>query len=91
MLATADAFGKVNASVPGLADAARVSVQQCRKALAKLSAPDPDSRSKEYEGRRIEEVDGGFQILNYIKYRERGRGQDRTEYFRKYRESHKKS
>lgn len=71
MLATADAQGRVNASVPGLADAARVGVDECRSALAKLSAPDPDSRTKDHEGRRIVEIDGGWLVLNYLKYRER--------------------
>jgi hypothetical protein len=47
-----------------------VSIRQCREALKKLSAPDPDSRTKERQGRRIEEVDGGWRLLNYLKYRD---------------------
>lgn len=94
MLATADALGRVNASVPGLADAARVSVDECRKALAKLSAPDPDSRTKENEGRRIREISGGWLILNYMKYRERRDPEKRREQNRvaqhKYRQTHPK-
>lgn len=70
MLALSDWHGIVAASVPGLAVAAGVSVEQCRDALARFMAPDPDSRTKEHEGRRIEEVDGGWLILNYAKYRE---------------------
>ena len=69
MLAMADARGCVSASVPGLADAARVSLDQCLDALARLSAPDPYSRTKDFEGRRIEEVDGGWHLLNHGKYR----------------------
>ena len=70
MLALANQHGEVLASLPGLADAARVSLDQCKDALARLSAPDEYSRTKDYEGRRIEEVDGGWRLLNYTKYRE---------------------
>src|SRR5947208_2024472 len=69
MLAMANRHGDVLASVPGLADAARVSLRQCREALTKLAAPDPDSRTKTHEGRRIADVDGGWRLLNYEKYR----------------------
>lgn len=70
MLAMADRNGDVCSSLPGLADAARVSVEDCREAVRRLSAPDSDSRTKLYDGRRIEECDGGWRILNYLKYRE---------------------
>ena len=70
LLALSDAGGIVSASVPGLAAAAAVTVEQCLDALTRLSSPDTHSRTKEYEGRRIEEVDGGWFILNYGKYRE---------------------
>ncbi len=70
MLALADRKGRVLASIPGLADASRVSLEQCQEALERLGAPDPWSRTKDYEWRRIEEIDGGWQLLNYLKYRE---------------------
>ena len=70
MLALADRDGFVAASLPGLADAARVSLEQCEDALTRLMAPDPHSRTKLYEGRRIEVSDGGWKLLNYLKYRE---------------------
>lgn len=89
MLATADAEGNVSASVPGLADAARVSVEDCRRALSNLAAPDPDSRTKDFEGRRITEIEGGWHIINYIKYR--NRNPSRAAYFRQYRENRKKT
>jgi predicted nucleic acid-binding Zn-ribbon protein len=69
MLALADRHGHVLASMPGLADASRVSLEQCEDALARLSAPDKHSRTKEHEGRRIEPVDGGWSLFNYVKYR----------------------
>ena len=72
MLAAAERHGIVNSSVPGLANRANVSSAQCVKALAVLMAPDKWSKSPEYEGRRIEELEGGggWRILNYEKYRE---------------------
>lgn len=71
MLAMADLDGVVHASIPGLADAARVTLSQCEDALKRFMSPDPYSRSKEDEGRRIEEVDGGWWLINYAKYREK--------------------
>ena len=69
MLAKADKNGIVNASVPGLADASRVNMDQCKKALSIFLSPDPYSRSTDFEGRRIMEIEGGWILLNYIKYR----------------------
>jgi hypothetical protein len=70
MLAMADAEGFVCASVSGLARRANVTREQCEEALAAFLAPDPDSKSTEFDGRRIEVVDGGWVILNHGKYRE---------------------
>ncbi len=40
-------------------------------ALEVLSRTDPESRTAAWEGRRMVRVDGGFVILNFMKYRER--------------------
>ncbi len=69
MLALADATGYVAASLPGLADAARVELSECEEALRCFLSPDRYSRSKAHEGRRIAEVDGGWVLLNYEVYR----------------------
>lgn len=69
MLAMADQHGRVWASVPGLANIARVPIDACEQALAELMAPDKYSRTKDHEGRRIEEIDGGWRLLNHAKYR----------------------
>lgn len=70
LLAMADRLGRVEASLPGLADAARVSIDEAEAALTVLSSPDPYSRTRDYDGRRIRAIDGGWQLLNYLKYRE---------------------
>lgn len=70
MLAMKDRRGRVWASVPGLANRARVSLEACEEALRKFLAPDPYSRTKDFEGRRIEEIDGGWRLLNWKKFRD---------------------
>lgn len=69
-LAAKDAEGRVYATVPGLARLSNLSKDEVRIALAVLEAPDPDSRSKEFEGRRIKAFDGGWEVLNHGKYRD---------------------
>jgi hypothetical protein len=69
MLAMADSKGRVWASIPGLANRARISVEAARQAIATFLAPDPDSRTPDHEGRRIEPIDGGWRLLNHEKYR----------------------
>jgi len=71
MLAMADKDGVVEASIPGLADAARVTLEECCEALERLMSPDEFSRSKEFEGRRIGPVEGGWVLLNYHRYRDK--------------------
>jgi len=71
MLAMADRNGYVGASIPGLASIARVDVEKCRAAIACFLSPDPDSRTQAHEGRRIEEADRGWNILNYDDFRKR--------------------
>lgn len=82
MLALANQDGVVEASLPGLADFAKVSEEATRAALEAFLAPDPDSRSKEHEGRRIESVEGGWVILNHRKYRAKLGYEERREYLR---------
>ena len=70
MLALADKNGEVQGSIPGLARIAGVAVDDCRSSIDKFLSPDPDSRTRDDEGRRIEEIDGGWHLLNHRKYRE---------------------
>lgn len=90
MLAMADKHGHVMASVPGLADRARVTLDQCVEALKTLSEPDEWSRSIENEGRRIEEVGGGWVLLNYTKYAKIRDEDERKEYMKNYMRKRRK-
>lgn len=82
LLAMADKNGVAEGSIPGLADFARVPVEATRRALKQLMAPDPDSRSKEYEGRRLEAIPEGWRLLNHAKYRAKMGADERREYNR---------
>lgn len=96
MLAMADWHGRVEASIPGLANRARVPVEDCRTAIDTFLAPDRDSRNSANEGRRIEVLPegGGWRLLNYPHYRDlidTGQRRERMrQYMRQYRQKKKK-
>ncbi len=69
MLALSDKNGEIHASIPGLARVAGVPVEDCEKALTAFLSPDGYSRTPEHEGRRIAKIDGGWELLNFQKYR----------------------
>lgn len=69
MLMLKNSDGVVQGSVVGLADAAKITEEECRVALEDLKSPDPNDTSKVEEGRRIREIPGGWQILNSDLYR----------------------
>lgn len=71
MLAMADANGLVEASIGGLAKEAAVTRDECLESLESFLGPDPDSKNPDFEGRRIEEVTGGWFLLNHAQYRDR--------------------
>ena len=79
MLAMKDRNGEVMASIPGLADAARVTLPDCETALATFLAPDKYSRNQDHEGRRIEAILGGWLVLNHEQYRNLDDEVDRRE------------
>ena len=95
MLAMSDKQGEVMSSIPGLAKRSGVTIAECEQALQCLLSPDPYSRTKDFEGRRIESIDGGWQLLNHSKYRALLSAEERREYNRRkqaqYRENKKKS
>lgn len=64
-------YGFVRASGVGIVRRALVDVKPGIEALRALGAPEEESRSKEWEGRRMVRVDGGYIVLNYMKYRDK--------------------
>lgn len=93
LLAIKNRHGEVAGSIPGLAALANVSIPDCEAALQRLSSPDPYSRTKENEGRRIEAIEGGWRILNHARYRNAMSEEERRAYQadwqRKYRQRKK--
>lgn len=88
MLILCDTDGYVGASIPGIARAAGVTLTEAEDAIRKLSGPDPHSRTKKDDGRRIVEADRGWRILNFLDHldrlsSERAKARDRV---RKHRE-----
>jgi hypothetical protein len=71
LLSDADRYGESDLSVPFIAERLRISQDDVRGAFLILSSPDPDSGSKEHEGRRIEWNDGKWFLLTHSKYREK--------------------
>jgi hypothetical protein len=70
MLVSCDRDGFVETSDPGLYRKANVTPSEGKEALRILAAPDVNSKSQEWGGRRIERVRAGWKILNYEKYRD---------------------
>jgi hypothetical protein len=64
-------YGFVPAAGIGIIARAGCETEEGLVALERLGSPEPDSRSQEFEGRRMIRVDGGYLILNYMKYRDR--------------------
>ena len=69
ILAMCGPDGLCRATAPGIARRANLPLDGVRQALAALEGPDADSRTLTNQGRRIERVDGGYHVLNYLKYR----------------------
>ena len=90
MLAMSNAKGEVYAAIPGLAHMAGVSTKEAEIALDTFLAPDRYSRDPNNEGRRITPIDGGWQLLNYIKFREIINEEQIRENKRKYMANYRK-
>lgn len=84
LMAIADKGGSVLGTDESIARVINVPIDEFNEALTALMAPDPDSQSKEHEGRRIIRLDGvpGLFLVNYVKYAEIGSDEQRREYFR---------
>ncbi|MCP4544765.1 MAG: hypothetical protein GY832_47305 [Chloroflexi bacterium] len=79
ILLMSDKNGLVEASIPGLAHRSRLTLEETCDAIETLLTPDEYSRSKDHDGRRIVAVDGGWQIINHLKYRDKMSKDDQRE------------
>lgn len=64
-------YGFIEASGSGILSRAMVDFDEGMAALKRLGAPDSDSRTPTFDGRRLVRVAGGYVVLNYQAYRER--------------------
>ena len=86
ILALKDENGIVEASIPGLANEARVTLVECEEALRVLTSPDPYSRTPDEDGRRMLAIEGGWKVVNHRKYRERENIEERKQRDRVYQQ-----
>lgn len=74
MLVLSDEDGVIDKTSKAIARITNVPPEIVDMAIAKLSAPDPDSRTPDEDGRRLVLIDDnrawGWRIVNYIKYRQ---------------------
>lgn len=63
-------YGWVDAAAPAIVARANVNTEKGTEALRQLTRPESESRSAEFEGRRILRVNGGFVILNFMRFRD---------------------
>jgi hypothetical protein len=76
-------YGLVEAAGQGIVYRAMIDPEPGLAALERLCAPDPQSRSSDFEGRRLARINGGFIVLNFIKYREKDHtGAERAKRYR---------
>jgi hypothetical protein len=69
LLAAMDQDGYAHFSaLQNLANRAVLSLEETEKAIKLLESPDPNSADREFDGRRIERVPGGWMVLNARKY-----------------------
>jgi len=86
LLAIADQEGYVIGTDIAIARRLNMPVADFRQCVEELMTPDPDSNSKEEEGRRVilSDHERGYKCVNYRAYRDMKDEQDRREYMREY-------
>lgn len=88
LLILCDRTGMVDMTMETISRRTTIPVDIIRKGIAALEAPDPGSRRREEEGRRLVRLDQhrdwGWQIVNYEHYRNIRNADERREYMRGY-------
>lgn len=84
LLALANRHGIVRGSPVGMTSMARVTREEFDAAMHVFLSPDPESTNKDYEGRRLECIPGGWLLLNFPKIRDEVSDESRREYKRNW-------
>lgn len=83
-LALKDKDGIVKMNVTGIARIANLPLKKCEQAIRKFESPDPNSSSDADNGKRIRKLkEGGWQVINHLKYWEYGWSDEKKEYERR--------
>lgn len=64
-------YGFVPAAGTGIVRRSGLEPEAGLNALERLGDPDTESRTPDFDGRRLVRVDGGYLVLNFIRYREK--------------------
>lgn len=95
LIVLADSDGVVDMTLEAIARRTNAPMQDVQEAVEALSSPDPASRTREEDGRRLLPLDRGrawgWQIVNYQHYRKIRDEEGRREYFREYRREERES
>lgn len=84
LLAMRNKDGEIFSSMVGLSHAARVGLEATKAAMAEFLAPDPESTTKEHEGRRLEEIQGGWRLLNHDRIKAEATAANKANYMQGY-------
>lgn len=88
LLILADQEGGVDMTIPAIARRTTIPREIIERGIEALMLPDPESRTPIEEGRRIVPLSNGrswgWRVVNYEKYRQIKREQDRRDYHREY-------
>lgn len=86
LLAIADSEGDVVGTDIAIARRLNMPVEEFQKCVAVLGTADPDSNSKDMNGRRVVPSDSerGYRVVNYAKYRELTTEFQKKNYMRRY-------
>ena len=90
MLALKNERHEVEASLPGLAKLAGVTLEECEEAVKKFEGPDKYSRNEANDGRKVVRVTSGWKVLNGDHYSRLMSADERREYQREYQREYRK-
>lgn len=86
ILASRDRYGETDLTPSAVAGLMRITEAEAERAFEVLSSPDPKSRNREHEGRRIIPTeDGRWQIVSSEKYQRRASREAAAERQRRHR------
>lgn len=93
LLAIADSKGLVIGTDIAISRRLNMPLDEFRKSAQVLMAPDPDSNSPAKDGRRIIPSEGerGYELVNYLTYRQMKNAENKKEYMREYMRAKRRS